>query len=964
MAAKSRDAGQYTLKSLLLSWRLPVSLLLLVGAYFAGHNATYVAPFGATIAEDTLFLGKSYYPYVDNYNTAERLPVLQGWYWSSDDEASEQRWRLTTSGTAALFLNGEEVFRDDSNPHRIRHFEVEVTLHPGANFYRYEVRHEYQPEFNRLLTAIEEPRPLIGGWRLLPHSRLYPNEPGTDAGIETIPEQDQSIMKRYQLMVALFVVGSLWLGWLSVLRIHWCGEFLYIGAAFLLALIPRLLLVFGRAAHDPEFYSLGPGADNYTRFARDALAGGYTLAGSLWGPGNILWLTQLQRWLGPDPLMLHLVNAILGAASCALIADAARRIYGRRASKGTALLVALFPPLMLYQTSLYVEGMGTTLAAVLIWLMVVYIQVTPQDASKNSLWARYHAALVISCGIVTGALVLFRTNNVAFVIPLAIGLWWRNRSLTLTLLRLLPVLAVAVLTILPQTYANYASGYDALVSNNGPQNFHIGNNETSAGDSSFSVTFRAFQRRTTFESRSDAIWAGIQDDPARAMELILRKISLTWAAREDGNLISIHRSGVDASPFFAALYAGEWFNFSVLAWLGLVGLLLSPYRRRPEALFVAIVVVIFTASTAAVMAISRLRIPLALPLAISAGYGVAVISVRRIPWSKLLAAGGAAAGILLVLFAMESELPRPRYFSANSLPEGTIPLDVTFDDVIRLVGYQPLEHGFYTNGILTGRLYFERVGPVTEDYRVSAVVILPDDTTVQADQGDWVLGSSGYPDIPAQDWPDGRGLRDEFYIPLPAFSFETPAVARLGVLLYSPDGERASAVGSGTILGGDTLIVKSFGLVGQEDGELEDATPQDVVVNDQLRLMGSLVPEQGAAGETLTISTQWSALVESYEDFQGSVFLLNAAGEVVAQNDGGLLGENFPSSALLPGFPLRVDYLLVLPPDLAPGNYSVNLAAYRLTPTGSERLMAVGASGEVLADSVIELGEIEVTDSP
>ncbi|MBZ0308045.1 MAG: hypothetical protein K8I82_18400, partial [Anaerolineae bacterium] len=346
-------------------------------------------------------------------------------------------------------------------------------------------------------------------------------------------------------------------------------------------------------------------------------------------------MTQFQRWFGPELLPIHMTNAVLGALVCPLLVDITRRLYGWRAAKGTALLAALYAPLILYQTSAFVEGIGTTLTFVMLWLLTVYLQHSPLPSLKMT---RYFW-LMVGLGVSLGVLGLFRPTLLIFALILPLVLLIKSPSprtgeglgvrVNYTLWRTLPVAFFALLTIYPMTHANYVYGTKAFISANGPQTFHIGNNETSAGDASFSVTFNSVKARGI--NRTDAIIDGFKDSPKRAIGLMLRKIGLTWRTYEDGHLIDLNRSGRTASPFFGVLYHLN--NFSTLALMGLMGLFLTDYRQ-PIRWMLPLSLLLYTAATAAVEAITRLRIQLVLPLMISGGYTLGLLPLLRQKFHK------------------------------------------------------------------------------------------------------------------------------------------------------------------------------------------------------------------------------------------------------------------------------------------------------------------------------------------
>lgn len=321
---------------------------------------------------------------------------------------------------------------------------------------------------------------------------------------------------------------------------------------------------------------------------------------------------------------------------------------------------------------------------------------------------------------------------------------------------------------------------------------------------------------------------------------------------------------------------------------------------------------------------------------------------------NLLLASLAALIFLLTMNLFENHLPRPRYFAADALPENTVPMNVTFDDAVRLIGYQEIEHQAYSDGVLAGRLYFARVGEVEKKYTVSVLALMPDGQIIFA--GDFPMGYTGYPRIESADWPENRGLRDEYFIELPVYTNEVTGAIALGVRVYSDSGT-ASVTGQGNIRSDGLVILKHFGIVAPSDADLDNATPRAVQVGEIFELVGSQFPAQARAGEEIQISVLWRGLQPTYDTHQRFLILRDSAGTIVHQQDDALIGGHFPSNALLPDQQIRADMPFSLPDTLTAGTYTLAIGVY--TWPDVVRLPAY-ENGARLAEDTIILGEIEV----
>jgi hypothetical protein len=244
---------------------------------------------------------------------------------------------------------------------------------------------------------------------------------------------------------------------------------------------------------------------------------------------------------------------------------------------------------------------------------------------------------------------------------------------------------------------------------------------------------------------------------------------------------------------------------------------------------------------------------------------------------------------------------------------------------------------------------------VQKNYLVSVIAILLDERVIFA--GDWPLGQTGYPRINPEKWPEGRGLRDEYFIELPIFNIEKTGVLTLGMRLYAEESE-VIAAGSGQIRSDGLVILKTFGVIHPDDAVLESAAPQAVTVGETFMLVGSQIPETAAAGETITVSALWRGLEETNAIHQRFLVLRDSQGRIMSQQDGAMFSDTFPSSALLPAQTLRADMPFALPDDLPPGTYTLGLGLY--TWPDIVRLLAVGDNGIRLPDDMIILGEIKI----
>ena len=114
------------------------------------------------------------------------------------------------------------------------------------------------------------------------------------------------------------------------------------------------------------------------------------------------------------------------------------------------------------------------------------------------------------------------------------------------------------------------------------------------------------------------------------------------------------------------------------------------------------------------------------------------------------------------------------------------------------------------------------------------------------------------------------------------------------------------------------------------------------------------MPATATPGAPVTLQFQWDALTTPAADYTLFVHVVDAAGTLVAQQDQPPLGGFAPTHTWQPGQRIADTVTLTLPPDLAPGNYTVRAGLY----TGDARL-PVSQGGAVVGDFAV-VGEIVV----
>ena len=183
------------------------------------------------------------------------------------------------------------------------------------------------------------------------------------------------------------------------------------------------------------------------------------------------FLAVVYTLFGHDVGLVRLIQAVLGAASCALLGLAGRRFFSDRVGVMAALLLAVYPSAFFFDGLIQKSSLDVFLVTLMLALLGEF------GARRGWPWL---AAL----GVATAAFVLNR-ENARVLIPV-IGAWlWlafpdvaaRRRAGGIAVFA-----AASLAVLLPVGFRNYRVGGEFLVSTSqsGP-NFYIGNNPHASG---------------------------------------------------------------------------------------------------------------------------------------------------------------------------------------------------------------------------------------------------------------------------------------------------------------------------------------------------------------------------------------------------------------------------------------------------------------------------------------------------
>lgn len=427
----------------------------------------------------------------------------------------------------------------------------------------------------------------------------------------------------------------------------------------------------------PMFEGLAVDGLSYWRWSSELVAGDWLGTRTFYQAPLYPYFLGVVRVLfgdesggAPDLWSVRIVQIVLGAAACGILAVAGRRFLGRGTGIATGVLAALYPPAIFFDGCIQKAGIGFLWMALLLLGLALVVE-------------RATIARWIGTGAALGALMLTREESVllapallAWCVLDARGRTGKQRAMHVAAF----VLGLFVL-LGPVTVRNRVVGGEfVLTTSQAGPNFYIGNNPLSDGTY---VPLRAgrhnpeYERQDAFElaaaeagreltpSEVSRFWIAksfrwIGDEPVAWLALMGRKSALLVNAHElpDTEDIYFYERYVPVLRVpFAILHMG------ILVPLATLGVVLT-WKQRRELRSLYLVLGVLGVGVVIFYVFARYRYPVVSGLLVFAGAGIAyaVARIRAREWSSLAWPVGAA---LLAAIAANAWSPYPR---DHSLP--------------------------------------------------------------------------------------------------------------------------------------------------------------------------------------------------------------------------------------------------------------------------------------------------------
>lgn len=359
---------------------------------------------------------------------------------------------------------------------------------------------------------------------------------------------------------------------------------------------------------------------------------------------------------GRDLLALRVCQALIGAASCAMLGAAGTRMFGPIAGIVAGALMALYPPAIFFDGLIQKSVLDVFFISAALWI-VSRLSEAPRRW-REWLWL----------GLAMGGLSLTRENALVFVLViltwLAVGAPIPQASRP----RAAAAFALGLALVLtPVAVRNYVvgGGFYLTTAQLGP-NFYIGNNPGADGTymslrygrgspeyeriDATELAERA-EGRTLSPSEVSNYWMGravafITSQPGSWVGLMARKFALVWNADE---MLDTESQESYAEWSTVLKLGGPIGHFGVLVPLAVLGLM-TTWADRRRVWVVAAMVAAYAASVVVFYVFARYRFPLVPMLILLAAAGIVRARPCFAQWSHASRALAGAALAVVVVF--------------------------------------------------------------------------------------------------------------------------------------------------------------------------------------------------------------------------------------------------------------------------------------------------------------------------
>jgi len=237
--------------------------------------------------------------------------------------------------------------------------------------------------------------------------------------------------------------------------------------------------------------------------------------------------------------------------------------------------------------------------------------------------------------------------------------------------------------------------------------------------------------------------------------------------------------------------------------------------------------------------------------------------------------------------------PPPRYSDVSAV-QSDHPLDSTFGDGIRLLGYDlDMDDQELT---LDLALHWQALAPMADDYVLALQLAspVPGDTTLRWNYNSW----PGHGNYPTSAWQPGEIIADTYHFRLPEANFPTQAWD-LNLILYQAEMGERLPVKLGKVAAGNQLTLARLRIPGHSPTCADEACLEsETRFGEAVALThAEVIPGQ----DRTCVELCWKSLQPLPADYTIFVHLQDASGELIDTGDGPPMEGAFPTSMWRPG---------------------------------------------------------------
>ncbi len=929
-----------------------------------GHNGLVLQTISvASLIVGALLVAVSF-PYLKNNGVAiqvnDEAPRPTTWLWLDavmagsgasvtftgtlwNDSAGSHTFEVVSDGALEIRFNDQLAYQHPTRGQLATEtFTADLPAGASTVSIQYQVANPFTPRYE---VSLRENGQLIPAWR------LYAQPPTADLVLA-----QRWAWAGAQAGLFLFGLGSLLaclIGGLGLGRSR--REWGLVLGIVILAMGVRIWVVLERYNSAPAIYAMQPIYDNFVTFGRELLAGNYELAGSYAQQGTIIYTALSQAAVGPGLLSQYLLNAVLGGLACGLVLGATWSLFGRTAGYVAGLLMALYAPIVHFQTTLQIV-VPTTLAAAAVVALGAWLIRKPG-------WGA-----AIAYGVAVGWGTLCRSTLMGSIVAAPIALWFSSghlstkRRLALTLIALVSFAAA----VAPIAWANAQVGVYSISSSGFPIAFFRGNNRDTFGINEYMTDRERLARLRVGgeDSFNPETLKDIRNDFDHWVQLMIHKVGLFWTGYEySDRMIDFYSTGLHYSFALRLLWLGGLFNLYVVSAFAIIGLILN-LKSESRAGLTMLIVAIFTfmGLTLVFPVTGRVRTPIHPALFPLAALGVVTLgqSLRQFQneWRRIAVALSCALLFVASIHWFETGLPRPTTVAPNALPATLVSTNVEFDSKIKLLGFDAYDSDYKPGGYLDLTLYWQALQPIDTDYTVLIHLLNP---ALERLEGiDRQLGAANMPVYPSSQWQVGEIVRQSYLVRLPRIESAMPL--RIAVALEIASGQRLPIIGSSTeVLDGTAALITGASVLPEIIQAPALPRPLNLQAESELTLISTNLSETEEITTDLSvldIALNWAAIQHPSSRYHLFLHLFDANGALVTQWDGSLVAD-FETDTWGPNQTWAGHYALTIPANIPTGTYQLAAGLYSIGDL--HRLSLTGDATLLLPDNRFLLSTIVIT---